>query len=183
MSKEREDFIKKYSKDVINATEGTNIFPSVKMAQLIIESADNKGRAGEGVVFKKTNNGFGIKADANYKGEKMLFSTPKDATKLNYFRVYPTVFDSIKEHSNFLLNNSRYKKAGVFTAKTPEEQIKRIAQAGYSESPTYAKAIISLINSYNLKSLDKIKPSPNNDNTAIILLLLVGLGVYLLDTK
>ena len=113
----------------------------------------------------------------------MLFSTPKDATKLNYFRVYPTVFDSIKEHSNFLLNNSRYKKAGVFTAKTPEEQIKGIAQAGYSESPTYAKAIISLINAYNLKSLDKIKPSPNNDNTAIILLLLVGLGVYLLDTK
>lgn len=181
MSKEREQFINKYKLDVINATKNTNLFPSVKMAQFIIESADNKGRAGEGVVFKKALNGFGIKADKNYKGAKMLFSTPKDATKLNYFRVYNSVYDSIKDHSNFLLNNSRYQKAGVFTAKTPEEQIQRIAKAGYSESPTYAKAIISLINAYNLKSLDNTTQSNKSDNTALILLLLVGLGVYYLD--
>ncbi len=143
-------FLDKYHNDIINATKGTGLFPSVKMAQMIIESS-----WGNGITAKQANNFFGIKADAGWKGEKKQFNTPKDGKPVNYFRVYKTPLESIKDHTAFLKNNSRYPKAGVFTATTPEEQITRIAKAGYAESGKYDKAIINLINVYKLKDLDK----------------------------
>lgn len=185
MSKERQDFINKYKNDVIKATQGTPIFPSVKMAQFIIESADRYGRAGQGTTFIKANNGFGIKADKNWKGAKMSFNTPKDGKPVSFFRVYASPFDSIKDHTDFLMKNKRYQQKGVFTAKTPEEQINALALAGYSESPTYAKALIAMINAYNLKELDKQKNTPGvtpgANNTAILLFLLTAAAVLYLD--
>lgn len=176
MSKDREQFIKKYANDVIKAVEGTPIFPSVKMAQFIIESANNKGESGKGITFVKANNGFGIKADKNWTGPKMSFNTPKDGKPVSFFRVYSSPIDSIKDHTAFLQKNKRYSK--VFTAKTPEEQVKAIFEAGYSESPTYDKALLSLINAYNLKSLDKQKPT--TDNSGIVTLLLLAVGSWYL---
>lgn len=155
MSLAREEFIKKYSQDVIDATCDTGIFPSVKMAQFIIESADKNGVAGNGITFVKANNGFGIKKGTGWTGAVMTFQTPKDGKPVSEFRVYDTPKDSIIDHTNFLKNNPRYIKAGVFTAKTPEEQIDALAKAGYSESPTYANALKTMINSYHLKDLDK----------------------------
>lgn len=155
MSVAREQFIKKYSQDVIDATCNTGIFPSVKMSQFIIESADSNGVAGNGITFVKANNGFGIKKGVGWTGPVMSFNTPKDGKPVSEFRVYKTAKDSIIDHTNFLKNNSRYEKAGVFAAKTPEEQIDALAKAGYSESPTYANALKTMINAYNLKELDK----------------------------
>lgn len=155
MSLAREEFIKKYSQDVIDATCGTGLFPSVKMAQMIIESADSNGVAGNGITFVQANNAFGIKKGVDWTGPTKSFNTPKDGKPVSVFRVYPTIKDSIIDHTDFLQNNSRYKTAGVFDAKTPEDQVKAIAKAGYSESPTYADAIIAMINGYKLKELDK----------------------------
>lgn len=164
MSKDRDIFIKKYANDVINATKGTGIFPSVKMAQFIIESSNSKGQSGQGITMVKANNGFGIKADKSWKGIKMVFNTPKDGKPVSVFRVYSTPYDSIVDHTKFLQSMPRYTKAGVFTAKSPEAQVDAIAKAGYSESPTYATAIKKMISAYNLKALDSmagIKPSTN----------------------
>ncbi len=152
-------FLDKYHNDIINATKGTGLFPSVKMAQMIIESS-----WGNGITAKQANNFFGIKADAGWKGEKKQFNTPKDGKPVNYFRVYKTPLESIKDHTAFLKSNSRYPKAGVFTATTPEEQITRIAKAGYAESGKYDKAIINLINAYKLKELDKAAGLTYKDN-------------------
>lgn len=154
MSAQRDAFIKKYKQDVIDASCAAGIFPSVTMAQMIIESADSNGVAGNGITFVKANNAFGIKQGTGWTGAVATFSTPKDGKPVSVFRVYPTIKDSIIDHSNFLVVNSRYKNAGVFTAKTPEEQIRAIAKAGYSESPTYADTIIAMINGYHLKDLD-----------------------------
>jgi flagellum-specific peptidoglycan hydrolase FlgJ len=181
MSKAREEFIKKYSNDVILATQGTPIFPSVKMAQFIIESANSKGESGKGITFVKANNGFGIKADKNYKGAKMAFNTPKDGQPINYFRVYAAPIDSIRDHSKFLLENKRYRNAGAFTATTPEDQVKAIAAAGYAEGKNYATTLIALINAYNLKALDKQKASPQSpktSNNAALLFILAAAAIY-----
>jgi flagellum-specific peptidoglycan hydrolase FlgJ len=183
MSKAREEFIKKYSNDVILATQGTPIFPSVKMAQFMIESANNKGESGKGITFVKANNGFGIKADKNYKGAKMAFNTPKDGKPINYFRVYNAPIDSIRDHSKFLLENKRYRDAGAFTATTPEDQIKAIAAAGYAEGKNYAATVIALINAYNLKALDKQKARPQvkqTSNTAALLFIFSAAAIYYL---
>lgn len=158
MSKQVEDFIKRYANDVIKSVKGTGILPSVKMAQMIIESSgkDEKGvfGIGKGLAVRKANNYFGIKADKWWTGKKIALSTPKDGQPVNYFRVYTSALDSLKDHSSFLLKNSRYKTSGVFTAKTPEQQVAALDRAKYSESPTYGKALLGLIKAYKLTELD-----------------------------
>ena len=158
MSK-KTDFINKHKEAVIEATHDTGIFPSVKMAQMIIESG-----WGESANARLANNYFGIKKGVGWTGETISLKTPKDASKVNVFRKYATPYDSIVDHSSFLIKNKRYENAGVFKAKTTEEQIKAIADAGYAEAGDYVPKLNSIINSNNLKQLDeeakKYKPKP-----------------------
>ena len=156
MSAERQAFILAHKKDVIESTLGTGIFPSVKMAQMIFESANSAGQAGQGkTALPPTNNYFGIKADASWKGSKAQFNTPNDAQKVSWFRVYPSVKDSISDHTAFLKKNPRYTTAGVFAAKTVPEQLIALDKSGYSENPGYGASLAQMINTYNLTSLDK----------------------------
>lgn len=150
----RDQFIDKYKQDVIDATCGTGVFPSVTMAQMIIESGDSNGISGNGITFVKANNAFGIKKGIGWTGQTAVFNTPKDGKPVSEFRVYPTIKDSIIDHTKFLQNNSRYEKAGLFTAKTPEEQIQALVKAKYSESSTYGNTLNTIISAYNLKKLD-----------------------------
>lgn len=182
MSKQSE-FISKHKDAVIKATESTGLFPSVKMAQMIIESG-----WGETAPVKYANNYFGIKADASWKGEKVELSTPKDAKKKNYFRKYASALDSIKDHSTFLIDNKRYANAGVFDAKTPEDQIDAIAKAGYAEAKNYAPTIKSIINSNNLKSLDEearlsAKKKTKFDITTTLMIAAGLIAAYVLYKK
>lgn len=130
---------------------------------MIIESsgrdANGKFGIGKGLAVRMANNYFGIKADSRWKGQKVALSTPRDGKPVSYFRVYAMPLDSMKDHTTFLLVNGRYKAHGVFAAKTREAQAEALQRAGYSESPRYSKALIGLINAYQLKELDKKKPS------------------------
>lgn len=162
MSKEVIDFINKNAQDVIRSVQGTGIFPSLKMAQMIIESSgkDENGKfgIGKGLAVRKATNYFGIKADKSWKGKSVQLSTPRDGKPVSLFRVYKAPLDSLKDHTVFLLKNSRYKANGVFTARTPQAQAEALQRSGYSESPTYGKALIGLINAYHLTELDGKKP-------------------------
>jgi peptidoglycan endopeptidase LytF len=150
------DFINKYSDDVIKATSGTELFPSVKMAQMILESG-----WGKSYNAIKANNFFGIKKGTGWTGAVITLNTPNDANKKSVFRKYDSPLESIKDHTNFLLLNPRYKKNGVFSALTPQEQIKAISNSGYAESSFYTDSILQLIKKYDLKKLDyKQKVNP-----------------------
>ena len=157
MSKQT-DFINQYSAPVISACSGTGIFPSIKMAQAILETGWGKSKVG--------NNMFGIKAAGKkspyWNGSAINADTTEyiqgeSGTYNLAFRKYDSVEASIRDHTHFLQNNSRYKKAGVFKAKTPEQQAQALQNAGYATAPGYAAALINIINSYNLKSLDEKK--------------------------
>lgn len=180
MSKETIDFINANATDVIKSVQGTGLFPSLKMAQMIIESsgkdANGKFGIGKGLAVRKANNYFGIKADKGWKGKSVALSTPKDGQKVNLFRVYASALDSLKDHSIFLLKNSRYKSSGVFTAKTPQDQALALQKSGYSESPTYAKALIGLIQVYHLEKLDKAETSGSGNILALTGGVLLALG-------
>lgn len=158
MSKQT-DFINKHKQAIIEATHGTGIFPSVKMSQMILESG-----WGESANARLANNYFGIKKGVGWTGETLSLKTPNDASKVNVFRKYKTPYDSIVDHSDFLIKNKRYENAGVFSAKTPEEQINALAKAGYAEAKDYVPKLNSVIKSNNLKQLDeeakKYKPKP-----------------------
>ncbi|HPI31246.1 MAG TPA: glucosaminidase domain-containing protein [Bacteroidales bacterium] len=157
MSKQT-DFIAKYSGTVIAACEGTGIFPSVKMAQMILETGWGKSKVG--------NNMFGIKAQGKkspywngsaINADTTEFIQGESGTYNLAFRKYASIESSIRDHTHFLQNNKRYAENGVFTAKTPEEQAAALQKAGYATAPNYASSLINVITAYNLKSLDEKK--------------------------
>jgi flagellum-specific peptidoglycan hydrolase FlgJ len=190
LNQARIDFIKLHQQDVIDATRGTGIFPSVKMAQMIIESSNNMGVPGAGITATQANNYFGIKANSSWTGEKKAFNTPKDGQPVNYFRVYPTVKDSIVDHTVFLQHNPRYTTAGVFSAKSPADQLIALQKSGYSESPVYASSLAKIIKDYGLEELDKIQVAQTTTTEAVVetvkkkpliaILVIAGMGVALI---
>ncbi len=153
-------FISTYENAVIEACAGSSIFPSVKMAQAALETGWGKSVVG--------NNMFGIKASGAHspywKGSAVSSNTREvvDGISGQYdlkFRFYTTLADSIRDHSYFLQQNSRYSKAGVFSATTPEAQAAALQAAGYATDPNYAQSLVSIIKSHNLKRLD-VKKKP-----------------------
>lgn len=152
-----DDFFSNIGSAVVKATSNTPLFPSVAMAQAALES--NWGRS---LLSSKYNNYFGIKAIGGWNGDVVNMNTREvyngTGTTVNAgFRVYPSVEASFKDRTKFLLDNPRYTKAGVFTAKTPVDQAKALQKAGYATDPLYAQQIEALIKKYNLTRFDKKK--------------------------
>lgn len=151
----RSQFISTFGGIVRNAASGTGLFPSVFMAQAILESGN-----GNSTLTKKAYNFFGIKASPSWKGEIYTIKTKEyDANGKEYyvnadFRKYPHPEDSFLDRVKFLVENSRYRNNGVFAAQTPEDQARALQRAGYATDPAYADLLIKLINQNNLKSLD-----------------------------
>ena len=152
------EFIEKFGKYFVEATEGTTIFPSVKAAQCVQETGWGQHSIG--------NNIFGIKADGQYskywKGASTKAVSPEvnngvTSSEKSSFRVYNSPEDSIRDHTEFLKQNARYD--AVFNATTPEEQAQAIQAAGYATDPNYAANLISIINKNDFKKLDKKKRS------------------------
>jgi flagellum-specific peptidoglycan hydrolase FlgJ len=158
----RQEYTNKFFPIAKKVTAKTKIYPQTILAMAIVESqAKNENgifEPGRNAAAKYANNHFGIKADTNYKGKKVLLNTPGDADKKSYFRYYNTIADSYKDYINFLTKNPRYKNAGVFEAPNYQEQIIKIAAAGYAENKNYSDVVINVANSVN-KLLQNIKPS------------------------
>lgn len=155
----RSVFINYYKDLVKKVVQGTGLFPSVMMAQAILESSDANGNPGNSSLARLHNNYFGIKADKSWPGSKVIFKTREVVNGVDkyvdaFFRKYPSVQSGFTDRVNFLIKNSRYKNAGVFTAPTPEAQAQALKLAGYATDPNYATILINLINKHNLKTLD-----------------------------
>ena len=157
----RQEYIEKYKKNVLDAVKGTGLFPSLMMAQAILESSDIKGVPGNSTLARTYNNHFGIKADKSWLGKKVSLITrevfdEKTVMIGDYFRVYDEAGQSFKDRVQFLKRNQRYAKAGVFSARTPEEQAEALKAAGYATDPNYAPILKSLIANLKLHELDKV---------------------------
>ena len=179
----REEYIDRYKDEAISATRGTGLFPSVLMTQGIVESNN-----GNSLLASKYNNHFGIKADSSWKGEKVNMQTREvfsgnSVVIGDYFRVYKTAEEGFRDRTNFLLSNPRYRAAGVFNAKTPEEQIEALKRAGYATDPAYVSILTSVLHRYNLSALDKaIEYAKKNPLTVIAgftLLLIAVIALYI----
>ena len=150
-------FIEEIKDEAIKNYKEYKILPSITIAQAILESS-----WGESDLAQIYNNLFGIKADSSWKGEYVTLETFEfyDTKIEDKFRVYSNKNQSIKDHAKFLVDNQRYKKYGVFEAKTYIEQAYAIQNAGYSTAEDnsgqkrYAKDLIELIRQYNLQLID-----------------------------
>ncbi len=158
----RKVFVDKYTDAVINGVGNTGLFPSVKMAQAILESADKNGIPGNSQLAKLHNNFFGIKAGKSWKGDIVNMPTRevingKSVMMSQVFRKYAKPADSFQDHTNFLMTNKRYITGGVFSASTPELQASALQKSGYATDPNYATTLVKIIDKYNLKTLDEKK--------------------------
>lgn len=153
---QRAEYIQKYTQAVVNAAKGTGLFPSLFMAQAILESGN-----GQSSLARKYNNHFGIKASKGWKGKVVDMKTREvfngqDVYIKDGFRWYNDPWDSFRDRVAFLKKNKTYANHGVFTAKTPEEQADALQRAGYATAPNYASVLKKMIRDYNLKALDSM---------------------------
>ncbi len=151
------EFINEIKGEAIEGYKESGILPSVTISQAILESG-----WGASDLAMKANNLFGVKADKSWKGKKIDMKTTEynNETITASFRVYESTSESIKDHRKFLVENPRYRQAGVFSAKHYIEQAQAIEKGGYSTvenkngDKIYSEMLISIIREYNLQLID-----------------------------
>lgn len=102
-------------------------------------------------VLPGTKNLYNIKADASWHGKTAEFTVPEvDDAGNTYmskekFRVYDSYADSVADRGNFLADNPRYAKAGLFDPGVKgdlEKEAAAMAKAGYATDKAYADKLI-----------------------------------------
>jgi flagellum-specific peptidoglycan hydrolase FlgJ len=166
-------FINSIAADVVAACEGTGIFPSIKMAQLILET----GWGTSNHARPEISNYFGIKADRSWAGPLVSSTTKEEvngrkitvqgtgriypnrqaaikagANPSSFFRVYRSREESIHDHTAFLQTRAHYRS--VFEAHTYQQQAAALQQSGYATDSQYARLLIRLIGDHRLHLLD-----------------------------
>ncbi len=141
--------------DAKNATAGTGVRASVTVAQAIIES----GWGGSALASAPYNNLFGIKVSGSWYGGQVVMRTGeyingRYVTVNAAFRSYASQEASFRDHTNFLLQNSRYAAHGVINSGSYQAMANGLQAAGYATSPSYASTLIGVVQRYNLSALD-----------------------------
>jgi flagellar protein FlgJ len=183
----RENFVKKYWPDAVNATKGTGIYPETMLAMAVVESSgkstDGNWYPGQGLLARKANNFFGIKNSAAWKGATIALPTPGDADKISTFRVYTGIGESIADFVKFLKTNPRYTTAGVFEAKDYVSQILAIARAGYAENPNYSKVITGVADKIKGYVKNLVVPIQQNSKYLPLIVAAVIIAGLLISKK
>lgn len=89
------------------------------------------------------NNFGGIKATSDWQGEVAKLATKESVNgkmvgSMEAFRQYGSMEEGIKDYVQFVLQNPRYRRSGLFEAKTPNEYFVALQRAGYATDPDYA---------------------------------------------
>ncbi|QGQ95908.1 hypothetical protein EHS13_13990 [Paenibacillus psychroresistens] len=142
------DFISLMVPLAIADQKRTTVLASITIAQSILESASGASAPG--------NNLFGIKG----KGQELdtkEFINGEGVTIKDGFRVYNSWSESVSDHSRFLVENTRYAKAGFFErckALDYKGAAHALQNAGYATDPRYADKLIVIIEQYKLHPYD-----------------------------
>lgn len=213
----RKEFAEYYGAAVKELAAGSGIIPALVISQAILESSgkiNGKYLPGQSKLSREANNFFGIKATKSWKGDIYTIDT-KEQTKDGKiytikanFRKYDNPIDSFRDYIVFLIENSRYAKAGLFNAKNVRDQAQALQRAGYATDTKYSNLINSIYNSVkdylpdNFDKADPINPNilslleqkkksidpgkgyakKNTDNYKFIIAL-IGLGLALYFTQ
>ncbi len=142
----RQEYIDTYKELAVREMKRTGIPASITLAQGILESGNGNSR-----LARKGNNHFGIKCH-DWKGKKIRHD---DDLNNECFRKYKSVYDSYKDHSEFLTTKQRY--ASLFTLEPTDYKgwAEGLKQAGYATSKNYHKALIKIIEENQLYALDQ----------------------------
>lgn len=148
----RKEYIETYKDDAIREMQRSGVPASITLAQGILESGDGNSPL---AVYGK--NHFGIKCHTGWKGKTMHLD---DDEKNECFRKYKDVYESYRDHSNFLSSRSRYDF--LFDLKITDYKgwAKGLKKAGYATNPKYANLLIQLIEDHELYQYDSYAKVP-----------------------
>ena len=168
------DVIKKVGALFTADMKKSGILASVSLAQFILESGYGKSE-----LAQKANNCFGMKKSLSgntwsgsvWDGKSVYTKKTKEQNKDGSyttitadFRKYPSVDDSIADHSAYLLgakNGSKKRYAGLKGCKDYKKAAKIIKAGGYATSLTYVDKLCSIIEKWKLTQYD-IKSSSSS---------------------
>jgi flagellum-specific peptidoglycan hydrolase FlgJ len=172
----KEEFIKKYGSFAIQSAQGTGLSPLLILSQAWLESGGAKSK-----LASVHYNFFGIKADKNWQGKKVLLQTKEQKptgevyTINSYFRKYDNPAQSFSDHIAFLKRNPRYTKAGLFSyPDNYQKQADTLQKSGYATDIQYADKLKSIASGFKL-TFDKVVSTAG---TIGPLLLLAGFFLY-----
>jgi LysM repeat protein len=140
-----ERYIKTYRELAIKEMRRTKIPASIKLAQGILESGN-----GESYLAKNGNNHFGIKCKG-WTGKTIYLD---DDEKGECFRVYNTVDESYRDHSDFLINGQRYRSLFELKHTDYKGWARGLKKAGYATRSNYAELVIGIIEKHQLYEYD-----------------------------
>lgn len=158
------NYIETYKDIAIREMHRSGIPASITIAQGILESSWGKGS-----LARKANNHFGIKCksywngptfyieDDDYKNGKLIKSC---------FRAYDNAEESYIDHTNFLMDNTRYQRLFTYERTDYKKWAHGLKKCGYATDKRYAYKLISSIKKYRLDRYDTA-PDPTQVLVAI----------------
>lgn len=148
-------FIKAVAPEAQAMQNQYHVKASITIAQAILES-----NWGTSKLASEYHNLFGIKGT----GPNSKLMTTKEYTKGKWivikdrFKVYPSWSASIKDHTQLMLNGTKYKQENyqrVIDAKDYKEAAQALQDANYATDPHYAQKLIDVIESNHLDKYDQ----------------------------
>lgn len=152
------DYINTYKEIAIREMQRSGVPASITLAQGIHESM-----AGKSDLVQRSNNHFGIKCRAEWKGEKVYHD---DDARGECFRSYTKAEESYVDHSDFLKKGTRYAFLFELDPTDYNQWAYGLKKAGYATNPKYPQILIKYIEDYNLQQYTLIamgKLSPGEE--------------------
>lgn len=155
-----EAYVRKHYAEAIRQMNRHSVPASITMAQGLVETG-----AGKSSLAMQYNNHFGIKCHASWTGKR----TYKDDDRANEcFRHYDSWEESYEDHSLFL-KRDRYTRLFALRHDDYRGWAKGLQNAGYATNKGYANKLISIIETYELYTLDNGKlPSWLADEEGVV---------------
>jgi len=143
-----EQYVATYKGLAITEMQRTGVPACITLAQGILES-----EAGNSDLLKASNNHFGIKCKAEWKGETVLHD---DDAQGECFRKYACAADSYRDHSDFLKGSDRYSTLFQLDPLDYRGWANGLHRCGYATNPKYAQILINYIEQYHLNDYSLI---------------------------
>jgi hypothetical protein len=142
-----EAYVRQYKNLAIAEMQRTGVPAAIKLAQAILES-----QSGSSSLAMTANNHFGIKCKTEWTGSRVF---QDDDEKGECFRVYPSVEQSYRDHSDFLRNRPYYADLFKLDPLDTKGWAWGLKKAGYATNPAYPQRLLSIIRDYNLEQYNE----------------------------
>lgn len=141
------NYVERFAATAMAEMEKFGIPASITLAQGLIETD-----AGGSRMASESNNHFGIKCRSKCKG--CTCRNYSDDDVYDMFRVFPTAWESFREHST-LLQIDRYRHLKKLGSTDYRGWAAGLKKAGYATDKNYDKKLVKLIEALDLHQFDR----------------------------